>query len=113
MAPAPLRVNRFGFAEYEDMTEIAQTVDSVELARTLRSIADLVVLDDSPLNEALSVEAEADFMVPLAMAAEMLSGGTYSTMELVSAACTVRYCGDPHMDEFPEELASLVTRLPR
>ena len=33
--------------------------------------------------------------------------------ELTSAACTVRYCAETHMSEFPGDLVRLLSRLPR
>ncbi|MFD0395524.1 hypothetical protein ACFQ3Z_39175 [Streptomyces nogalater] len=47
------------------------------------------------------------------MCAKMLSSGEYSAMELVSAACTVGYCAGSHMSEFPDDLARMLSRLPR
>jgi hypothetical protein len=85
MARDHLRFNRFGFAEYADMLEISQTVDAEEPVRILRSV---VALDDSWWY-ALSGDAQADFAVPLGSVAA-LNDGDYSTMEVGSAACTVR-----------------------
>lgn len=108
-----LRVNRFGFAEYEDMIELSGGVDTSELAGILTSVVELVFSEESGLLDTLTDGAQADFVVPLGMCAKMLSLGEYSAMELVSAACTVRYCAEPHMPGFPDDLAHLLSRLPR
>jgi hypothetical protein len=92
-----LRVNRFGFAEYEDMVELSRGVDVSELAGALSSIVELVLSEESDLLDSLTGEAQADFVVPLGMCARMMSSGEYSAMELVSAACTVNYCAESHM----------------
>ncbi|MFI2379604.1 hypothetical protein ACH5AO_31800 [Streptomyces sp. NPDC018964] len=108
------RVNRFGFAEYDDMAGIVREADLPAVAEVLRRIVDLVLAEDeSGLAEEMSSQAEADFVVPLGMAAGMLEDGGYSDTELVSAACTVRFTAERHMDEFPEELTALLLRLPR
>ena len=108
-----LRINKFGFAEYQDMEEISKVADMAELASTLQSVVQIVLLDEPGLLDTLSDEAQADFVVPLGMASRLLSSGDYSATELISAACTVRYCGEPHMSEFPIRLASLISQLPR
>ncbi|MFD6192068.1 hypothetical protein [Streptomyces sp. NPDC060275] len=109
-----LRINRFGFAEYDDMAGIVRETDLPAMAETLRQIVELVLAEDeSGLVEAMTMEAQADFAVPLGMAAEMLRGDRNSDMELVAAACTVRYSAERHMDEFPRGLATLLRRLPR
>lgn len=113
MSREHLRVNRFGFAEYEDMIALSRQVPSAELARVLGSIVELVLSEESDFIDSLTDEAQADFVVPLGMCARMLSDGGYSAMELVSAACTVRYCAEPHMSEFPEGLVSMLAQLPR
>ncbi|WP_030167844.1 hypothetical protein [Streptomyces sp. NRRL S-813] len=113
MSRVHLRVNRFGFAEYEDMIELTRGVDVSELARALSSIVELVLSEESDLLDSLTDGAQADFVVPLGMCARMLSSGEYSAMELVSAACTVRYCAEPHMSEFPDDLAQMLSQLPR
>ncbi|MDF5751878.1 hypothetical protein [Spongiactinospora sp. TRM90649] len=107
------RINRFGFAEYEDMIELSRETDGPELARVLSSIVERVLSEESGLLETLSDGAQADFVVPLGMAARMLSSGGYSAMELVSAAAAVRYCAEPHRTEFPDDLARMLSRLPR
>ncbi|GGM23508.1 hypothetical protein GCM10010129_79890 [Streptomyces fumigatiscleroticus] len=108
------RVNRFGFAEYDDMAGIVREADLPAMAGMLRQIVDLVLVEDeSGLAEAMSMEAQADFVVPLGMAARMLEDGEYSDVELVSAACTVRYSAERHTSELPEELTALLLRLPR
>ena len=106
------RTNRFRFAEYDDMDELARTRDTAEIERILWDIV-RVVLDDEEFKDTLSVRAQANFLVPLGLAAALLEDGGYSAVELVSAACTVRYFGEPHLDEFPAEVAGLLTRLPR
>ncbi|GAA0617771.1 hypothetical protein [Streptomyces crystallinus] len=108
-----LRVNRFGFAEYDDMVELSRGVDASELTELLSSIVELVLSEESDLLDALTDEAQADFVVPLGMCARMLSSGEYSAMELVSAACTVRYCAESHISEFPGPLAQKLSQLPR
>lgn len=113
MSRRHLRVNRFGFAEYEDMIEISRSVDISELKGVLDSIVEFVLSEDSDLIDSLSDGAQSDFMVPLGMSARMLSGGDYSEMEFLSAACTVRYCAEPHFSEFPDELVRMLSRLPR
>jgi hypothetical protein len=113
MSREHLRVNRFGFAEYEDMIELSRGVDVSELAGLLSSIAELVLSEESDLLDSLTDGAQADFVVPLGMCARMLSDGEYSAMELVSAACTVSYCAESHMPEFPNSLARILSRLPR
>ncbi|MDX3243060.1 hypothetical protein [Streptomyces sp. ME18-1-4] len=113
MSREHLRVNRFGFAEYEDMIELSRGVDILELAGVLSSIVELVLSEESDLLESLTDGAQADFVVPLGMCARMLSSGEYSTMELVSAACTVSYCAESHISEIPGELAQLLSQLPR
>ncbi|GAA2268984.1 hypothetical protein GCM10010415_38630 [Streptomyces atrovirens] len=108
------RINRFGFAEYHDMAGIVREVGLPAVAETLRRIVDLVLVEDeSGVVEAMSPEARADFAVPLGMAAGMLEDGGYSDVELVSAACTVRYSAERHTNGFPEELTALLLRLPR
>jgi hypothetical protein len=109
----PLRINRFGFAEYQDMIAISRRLDSPELAGVLKSVVELVLSEESDLLDSISDGAQADFVVPLGMAARLLSSADYSVMELVSAACTVRYSADPHMSEFPRGLVELLSRLPR
>ncbi|MGW4287959.1 hypothetical protein ACWEIK_13590 [Streptomyces sp. NPDC004673] len=113
MSREHLRVNRFGFAEYEDMIELSRGADISELARLLSSIVELVLSEESGLLDSLPDAAQADFVVPLGMCAQLLSSGDYSATELVSAACTVSYCAESHMSEFPDELAQMLTRLPR
>ncbi|CAL9344593.1 hypothetical protein SUDANB15_00335 [Streptomyces sp. enrichment culture] len=108
------RINRFGFAEYRDMADILREVDLPAMKEPLRQVVDLVLLEDeSGIVEAMSQEAQADFAVPLGMAAGMLEDGGYSDVELVSAACTVRYSAERHTDQSPKELTSLVLRFPR
>ncbi|MFD2691823.1 hypothetical protein ACFS5L_44415 [Streptomyces phyllanthi] len=108
-----LRVNRFGFAEYADMGELCGHLDISELTENLNRIVKLVLLDEPGILDSMSDAAQADFAVPLGLCARMLRGGDYSTMELISAACTVRYCAEPHMSEFPDELVSTLAQLPR
>ena len=108
-----LRINRFGFAEYEDMIEISRSVDASELARVLSAVVKLVLSEESGGVDSLTAGAQANFAVPLGMSAGMLSSGEYSVMELVSAACTVRYCAEPHMSEFPGDVVQLLSQLPR
>lgn len=108
-----LRVNRFGFAEYEDMIEISRNVDISELEGVLASIVEFALSEEFDLLDSLSDGAQSDFMVPLGMSARMLSSGNYSEMEFLSAACTVRYCAEPHLSEFPDELVQMLYRLPR
>ena len=113
MSEEIIRFNRFGFAEQEDMVELSRTVDLAELASILDRVIQIVLRDDPGLLDDLSDSAQADFAVPLGMAGRLLSSGDYSPIELVSAACMVRYSGEPHLSEFPRDLADLVTRLPR
>ncbi|MFF9672248.1 hypothetical protein ACF1GS_11135 [Streptomyces eurythermus] len=108
-----LRVNRFGFAEYEDMVELSRGVDVSELTGVLNSIVELVLSEESGLLDSLTDAAQADFVVPLGMCAKMLSSGEYSVIELVAAACTVSYCAASHMSEFPDELSRMLSQLPR
>ncbi|MYV71365.1 hypothetical protein GT043_36640 [Streptomyces sp. SID2131] len=112
MSRQHIRLNRFGFAEYSDMNEIALAVDVDELAEVLGLIVELVFSEDSGLLDSLTDDAQSDFVVPLGMAAKMLEDGKYSTIELVSAACTVRYCAERHLSDFPGDLVQLLTRLP-
>ncbi|MFD5249916.1 hypothetical protein ACFWIW_35590 [Amycolatopsis sp. NPDC058340] len=84
-----------------------------ELAEVLGSIVEFVFLEEAELLDSMTGEAQANFVVPLGMSAKMLSSGEYSAMEFVSAACTVRFCAEPHMAEFPDELARMLSRLPR
>ncbi|GAA4804888.1 hypothetical protein [Streptomyces ziwulingensis] len=108
------RINRFGFAEYDDMAGLVREADLPALVETLRRIVALVLAEDETgLAEVMSMEAQADFAVPLGMAAEMLEDGGYSDGELVSAACTVRCSAERHTTEFPRELTDLLLRLPR
>ncbi|NUR96734.1 MAG: hypothetical protein HOV67_15930, partial [Kribbellaceae bacterium] len=65
------------------------------------------------LLDELSDDAQADFAVPLGMSTSVLEDAEHTTLDLVAAACTVRYCGEPHLGEFPAELAELVRRLPK
>ncbi|MER5268261.1 hypothetical protein ABTZ99_39835 [Actinosynnema sp. NPDC002837] len=74
---------------------------------------DLVFSEESGLFESLTGAAQADFAVPLGMCSKMLSAGDYSTVELISAACAVRYCAEAHLSEFPGDLVQLLSRLPR
>ncbi|MFJ2896203.1 hypothetical protein ACIO87_15150 [Streptomyces sp. NPDC087218] len=113
MSRQHLRVNRFGFAEYEDMTELSRGVDVPELAGVLGAIVELVLSEESGLLDSLTDGAQADFVVPLGMCARMLSDGGYSALELVSAAGTVSYCARPHLSGFPDDLVRLLHRLPR
>ena len=113
MSREHIRINRFGFAEYGDMVALSRRWESSTLVSVLSSVVDRVLSDDSDLLDSLSDGAQADFVVPLGMAARMLSGADYSEIELISAACTVRYSADPHMSEFPGDLTELLTRLPR
>ncbi|MFI0417197.1 hypothetical protein [Spongiactinospora sp. 9N601] len=108
-----LRINRLGFAEYEDMVELSCAVDTVKLAGDLSAIVERVLSGDRELLDSLTDGAQADFVVPLGMCAELLFSGQYSVVELVSAACTVRYCAEAHMREFPEDLVQTLSRLPR
>ena len=93
------------------MDDLARTGDLAEIEQILRDLAGMVL--DEQFMDAMSDAAEADFVVPLSMAAALLKDGDYSAVELISAACTVRYCGEPHLNEFPDDLAGLLTRLPR
>lgn len=108
-----LRINRFGFAEYEDMEDLSRELDVPALAGVLESIVDLIFAEESGLFDSLTDAAEADFVVPLGMCSKMLDDGGYSAVELISAASTVRYCAESHMSEFPAELVELLSRLPR
>ncbi|GIE29392.1 hypothetical protein Ait01nite_024370 [Actinoplanes italicus] len=113
MSENEMRINRFGFGESGDMDDLARTVEPTELAMVLKSIVRLVLAEETGLLETLTDEAQADFVVPLGMAGKMLSGSDYSVKELVAAACTVRYCAEPHIPGFPSELSRLVSQLPR
>ncbi|WP_125796709.1 hypothetical protein [Amycolatopsis sp. WAC 01376] len=73
---------------------------------------ELVFSEETEFVDSLTDGAQADFVVPLGMSAKMLSGGEYSAMEFISAAGTVRYCAEPHMAEFPDELVQMLSRLP-
>ncbi|MFH8378893.1 hypothetical protein ACH4A7_35835 [Streptomyces cyaneofuscatus] len=108
-----LGINRFGFAEYEDMVEISREVDALELTGILSSIVNLVLSAEEDFIDSLTDGAQADFLVPLGMCGKMLSAGEYSVMELVSAACTVRFCAESHMSEFPDRLGQMLSLLPR
>ncbi|MER6666714.1 hypothetical protein ABT256_19380 [Amycolatopsis japonica] len=108
-----LRINRFGFAEYEDIGELSCRLNISDLAEGLGSIVDFVFLEESEFLDSMTDEAQANFVVPLGMSAKMLSSGEYSAMEFVSAACAVRFCAEPHMAEFPDELVRMLSRLPR
>ncbi|SDF44039.1 hypothetical protein SAMN05216553_101651 [Lentzea fradiae] len=63
--------------------------------------------------DSLSDGAQADFVVPLGMCGRMLAGGDYSALELVAAACTVRYAAEPHVSEFSGSLVQMLAQLPR
>ena len=106
------RFNRFQFMEAEDQVELARTVDLAEVEQALRAVVELV-LGDERFMDAMSDEAQANLLVPLGMAGAMLRGGDYTPLELTAAAGTVRYCGSPHHDEFPQPLVALLNRLPR
>ncbi|GHG94123.1 hypothetical protein Srubr_34830 [Streptomyces rubradiris] len=95
------------------MVELSRGVDVSEPAGVLHAIVELVLPEESGLLDSLTDEAQADFVVPLGMCAKMLSSGEYSEMESVSAACTVSHCAAAHMSEFPDDLARMVSRLPR
>jgi hypothetical protein len=95
------------------MIDLSGSVDIGATTATLRSIMDLVLGEESDSLDSLTDDAQADFVVPLGMAAKMLSVGEYSAMELISAACTVRFSSEAHMSEFPPELVQMLTRLPR
>ncbi|MFD9241062.1 hypothetical protein ACFV0D_03835 [Streptomyces sp. NPDC059556] len=113
MTSQPLRVNRFGFAEYEDMTDLSGSVDIAELTEVLGAIVDLVLTEETDVIDSLSDAAQADFVVPLGMSAGMSASGDYSAVEFLSAVCTVRYCAEPHMAEFSDELVHLLSQLPQ
>ncbi|MFJ3505647.1 hypothetical protein [Streptomyces sp. NPDC090135] len=106
-------MNRFGFAEYEDMTDLSYSVDVSGMKEVLGAIVTLVLSEETDFLDSLSDSAQADFVVPLGMAARMLSNGEYSAVEFLSAASTVRYCAEPHMKEFPDELVQMLAKLPR
>ncbi|WP_410578153.1 hypothetical protein [Amycolatopsis sp. lyj-108] len=108
-----LCINRFGFAEYEEMIELSRRVNIFDLVEVLGSIVEFVFSEEIDFLDSMTGEAQANFVVPLGMSAKMLSSGEYSAMEFVSAASTVRFCAEPHMAEFPDELAQLLSRLPR
>lgn len=95
------------------MRELSCRVNISDLAEVLGSIVEFVSSEETDCLESLTDEAQANFVVPLGMFSKMLSGGEYSAIEFVSAACTVRFCAEPHMAEFPDELARMLSRLPR
>ena len=95
------------------MMDLSRRANISELVGVLSSIVELVLSEETEFIESLTYSAQADFEVPLGMSARMLSNGGYSTMEFLSAACTVRYCAEPHMAEFPDELVQMLSRLPR
>ncbi|MEU3767742.1 hypothetical protein AB0E55_22040 [Amycolatopsis keratiniphila] len=113
MSGQHLRINRFGFAEYEDMSELSRQVNISDLVEVLGSIVEFAFSEETEFLDSMTGEAQANFVVPLGMSAKMLSSGEYSAMEFVSAACAVRFCAEPHMAEFPDELARMLSRLPR
>ena len=113
MSRQHLRINRFGFAEYEDMEDLSRELDVPGLAGVLGSIVDLTFSEESGLFDSLTDAAQADFVVPLGMCSKMVAEGGYSAVELISAACTVRYCAEPPMSEFPGELVQMLSLLPR
>ncbi|MEU4652773.1 hypothetical protein AB0G32_02285 [Streptomyces sp. NPDC023723] len=96
------RINRVGFAEYDDRAGIFRETDLPALAQTPRRILDLVLPNDSGSVETMLTEAQADFVVPLGMAAAMLDGGGYADVELVSAACAVRSSAERYTHECPK-----------
>lgn len=109
-------INRFGFAEIPDMAELVGRLDANALAATMQAIVDLVFGgddDNEEFMESLSDAAQANFIVPLQMANNLLEADEYTPIELISAACTVRSCARPHFAEFPEELVTLLTKLPQ
>ncbi|BEL05714.1 hypothetical protein Q0Z83_039050 [Actinoplanes sichuanensis] len=106
------RIDRFGFGEFDDMDLLAQTADTTEIERILRALV-RAILHDEQVRDSLSDEAQADLLVPLGMATRVLDAGNRSAVELVSAACTVRYCAQPHRAELPADIAELLARLPR
>ncbi|MFI9455911.1 hypothetical protein [Amycolatopsis sp. NPDC052450] len=87
-------------------------MDISDLAGVLDSIVELVFSEESEFLDSLTDEVQANFVVPLGMSAKMLVGGECSAMEFISAASTVRYCAEPHMAEFPDELVQMLSRLP-
>ncbi|MEU4469417.1 hypothetical protein AB0G20_37965 [Streptomyces sp. NPDC024017] len=95
------------------MIEISRNVDISELESILGSIVEFALSEESDLLDSLSEGAQSDFMVPLGMSARMLASRDYSEMEFLSAACTVRYCAELHLSEFPDELVQMLSRLPR
>jgi len=95
------------------MIELSGRVNIPDMAGVLNSIVEFVFSEETDFLDSMTDEAQADFAVPLGMSAKMLSNGEYSAMEFVSAACTVRFCAEPHMAEFPDELAQMLSRLPR
>ncbi|WP_045739538.1 hypothetical protein [Actinoplanes rectilineatus] len=114
MSREHIRINRFGFGEYErDAVAVASGIDSEALVAVLTSIVESVLSEEDGLLESLTDEAQADFVVPLGMCAKMLIGGDYSEVELISAAATVRFCADPHVEGFPDSLAQMILKLPR
>jgi hypothetical protein len=94
------------------MLDLSRRVNISELAGVLGSIVEMVLSEEDFL-DSLTDSAQADFVVPLGMSARMLSDGEYSAIELISAACAVRYCAEPHKVEFPDELVRMLSRLPR
>ncbi|MGW4827215.1 hypothetical protein ACWEOG_06510 [Amycolatopsis japonica] len=95
------------------MIELSRGVNISELARVLELIVEFVFSEETDFLESLTDEAQANFVVPLGMSSKMLSVGEYSAIEFVSASCTVRFCAEPHMAEFPDELVQMLSRLPR
>lgn len=95
------------------MIDLSRRVNISELAGVLSSIVELALSGETDFLDSLSDSVQADFVTPLGMSARMLSNGEYSAMEFLSAACTVRYCAEPHMAEFPDELVQMLSRLPR
>lgn len=112
MADNRLRINRFGFAEMPDMEAIAARLDLPALAATLQAILDIVFERDENFIDTLPDATQANFLVPLSMSAKLFAAGDVTPLEIVSAACTVRYCAARHMADFPEELAELLRGLP-
>ncbi|MBR7829704.1 hypothetical protein KDK95_25585 [Actinospica sp. MGRD01-02] len=105
-------INRFGFVEKPDMADLAAQLDASALAVTMEAVIDIVLERDEDFIDTLSDAAQADFVVPLQLATRLFKAGDYTPIELVSAACTVRYCAAPHLADFPEELVELLRQLP-
>lgn len=106
-------IDRFGFGVHPVPSDAWKGTSPAVAADALKEIISIVLEGDDNLDDSLSVSAQADFVVPLGMAASLFEDGAYSTLELLSAASTVRAFAMPHVDEFPQRIVDLLALLPK